>query len=116
MSHAGKASGSGAKSYFNEAERLDPRNVNLLTEHALFYIALRRFPEALQKLDQVLNITPDDLDTLALQLPLHRRRATCREPRRCSLRCALLPPTPAHWEHKLTRQSWSVARHKSSLG
>ncbi len=51
--------------YFNEAERLDPRNVNLLTQHALSYIDLRRFPEALRKLDQVLNITPDDVDTLA---------------------------------------------------
>ena len=54
-----------SESYFNEAERLDPRNVHLLTQHALSYIALRRFPEALRKLDQVLNITPDDLDTLA---------------------------------------------------
>ena len=54
-----------SESYFNEAERLDPRNVNLLTQHALSYIALRRFPEALRKLDQVLNITPDDVDTLA---------------------------------------------------
>src|SRR6266404_1598660 len=36
-----------SESYFNEAERLDPRNVNLLTQHALSYIALRRFPEAL---------------------------------------------------------------------
>jgi len=54
-----------SESYFNEAERLDPRNVNLLTQHALSYIALRRFPEALRKLNQVLNITPDDLDTLA---------------------------------------------------
>jgi serine/threonine protein kinase/Tfp pilus assembly protein PilF len=54
-----------SESYFNEAERLDPRNVNLLTQHAISYIALRRFPEALKKLDQVLNITPDDLDTLA---------------------------------------------------
>ena len=53
-----------SESYFNEAERLDPRNVNLLTEHAISYIMLRRFPEALRKLDQVLNITPDDLDTL----------------------------------------------------
>jgi tetratricopeptide (TPR) repeat protein len=51
--------------YFNEAERLDPRNVNLLTQHALSYISLRRFPEALRKFDQVLNITPDDVDTLA---------------------------------------------------
>jgi TolB-like protein/class 3 adenylate cyclase/Flp pilus assembly protein TadD len=53
-----------SESYFNEAERLDPRNVNLLTEHALSYNNLRRFPEALRKFDQVLNITPDDVDTL----------------------------------------------------
>jgi TolB-like protein/Tfp pilus assembly protein PilF len=51
-------------SYFNEAERLDPRNVSLLTQHAQSYICLRRFPEALRKLDQVLDIVPDDLDTL----------------------------------------------------
>jgi serine/threonine-protein kinase len=51
--------------YFNEAERLDPRNVRLLTEHATSYIDLRRFPEALRKFDQVLNIMPDDVDTLA---------------------------------------------------
>jgi tetratricopeptide (TPR) repeat protein len=54
-----------SESYFNEAERLDPRNVNLLTQRALSFINLRRFPEALRKLDQVLNITPDDVDTLA---------------------------------------------------
>src|SRR6266550_3025331 len=53
-----------SESYFNEAERLDPRNVSLLTQHAQSYICLRRFPEALRKLDQVLNIVPDDLDTL----------------------------------------------------
>ncbi len=53
-----------SESYFNEAERLDPRNVNMLSEHAGSYIMLRRFPEALRKLDQVLNITPDDVDTL----------------------------------------------------
>src|SRR5205814_9770324 len=54
-----------SESYFNEAERLDPRNVYLLTQHALSYKILRRFPEALRKLDQVLDITPDDVDTLA---------------------------------------------------
>jgi serine/threonine protein kinase/Tfp pilus assembly protein PilF len=54
-----------SESYFNEAERLDPRNVNLLTSHAIFSIMRRRFPEALRKLDQVLDITPDDVDTLA---------------------------------------------------
>ena len=56
-----------SESYFNEAERLDPRNVSLLTQHALSYIWLRRFPEALRKLDQVLNITPDDVDALVLK-------------------------------------------------
>jgi len=54
-----------SESYFNEAERLDPRNVNLLTQHAILYLHLRRFPEALRKWDQVLNITPDDVDTIA---------------------------------------------------
>jgi TolB-like protein/Tfp pilus assembly protein PilF len=56
-----------SESYFNEAERLDPRNVSLLIQHALSYLCLRRFPEAVRKLDQVLNITPDDVDTLALK-------------------------------------------------
>jgi TolB-like protein/class 3 adenylate cyclase len=54
-----------SESYFNEAERLDPRNVALLSEHALYFAVLRRFPEALRKFDQVLNITPDDIDSLA---------------------------------------------------
>ncbi len=54
-----------SEAYFNEAERLDPRDVSLLNQHALSYKDLRRFPEALRKLDQVLDITPDDVDTLA---------------------------------------------------
>jgi TolB-like protein/Tfp pilus assembly protein PilF len=54
-----------SESYFNEAERLDPRNVEVLTQHALSYMFLRRFPEALRKYDEILNITPDDVDTLA---------------------------------------------------
>ena len=53
-----------SETYFNEAERLDPRNVEVLTQHADSYMYLRRFPEAVRKLDQVLNITPDDMDTL----------------------------------------------------
>jgi serine/threonine-protein kinase len=54
-----------SESYFNEAERLDPRNVSLLTQHAQSYMIVRRFPEALQKFDQVLDVIPDDVDTLA---------------------------------------------------
>ena len=51
--------------HFNEAERLDPRNVYVLTQHAQSYIALCQFPAALRKLEQVLNIIPDDVDTIA---------------------------------------------------
>ena len=56
-----------SESFFNETERLDPRNVSLLSQHALSYKDLRRFPEALRKLDQVLDITPDDVDTLVVK-------------------------------------------------
>jgi len=54
-----------SETYFNEAEQIDPRNVTLLTGHAFSYIFLGRFPEARRKLDQVLDITPNDVDTLA---------------------------------------------------
>src|SRR6476659_334800 len=56
-----------SESYFNEAERLDPRNVSLLTQHAQSYMLCRRFSEALRKFDQVLDVIPDDVDTLAQQ-------------------------------------------------
>jgi hypothetical protein len=35
--------------------------------HAVTYVFLRRFPEALRKCDQALDITPDDVDILALR-------------------------------------------------
>jgi TolB-like protein/tetratricopeptide (TPR) repeat protein/class 3 adenylate cyclase len=53
-----------SEAYFNEAERLDPRNVSMLAQRGQSYVALRRFPEAIGKYDQVLNITPDDVDTI----------------------------------------------------
>ena len=56
-----------SEAYFNEAEKLDPRNVSLLSQHARSYVCLRRFPEALTKLEQILNITPDDIDTVVLK-------------------------------------------------
>lgn len=56
-----------SESYFNEAEQLDPRNASLLTQHAQSYMLVRRFSEALRKFDQVLDVIPGDLDTLAQQ-------------------------------------------------
>jgi serine/threonine protein kinase/Tfp pilus assembly protein PilF len=56
-----------SEAYFKEAERLNVRDANLLIQHALSYICVRRFPEALRKLDEVLNITPDDVSILAIK-------------------------------------------------
>src|SRR5205823_6574446 len=55
------------ESYFVEAERLDPQNVYVLGQHGQSYIALRRFPEAQRKFDQILKIVPDDIDTIAVK-------------------------------------------------
>jgi serine/threonine protein kinase/Tfp pilus assembly protein PilF len=55
------------ESYLNEAERLDPRDVHLLAMHGSCNGFQRRFSDALRKLDQVLNITPDDVDIIALK-------------------------------------------------
>jgi len=46
--------------YFNRAEQLDPRNVRIIGQHAASYKALRRFPDALRKYEDLINITPDD--------------------------------------------------------
>jgi tetratricopeptide (TPR) repeat protein len=78
-----------SESYFNEAERLDPRDVNLLTQHALSYETLRRFPEAMRKLDQVLDITPDDLDTLVGKATIAQAEGDL--PRASALLAALHP-------------------------
>src|SRR5438105_2248508 len=78
-----------SESYFNEAERLDPRNVFMLNQHAFSYIGLRRFPEALQRIDQVLDITPDDLDTLALKAAIAQAEGDL--PRAATLLAPLRP-------------------------
>jgi TolB-like protein len=75
--------------YFDEAERLDPRNVRLLMQHAIFYIALRRFHEALRKLDEVLDITPDDVDTLATKAAIAQAQGDL--PRAAALLAPLHP-------------------------
>src|SRR4029077_20553254 len=53
--------------YFNRAERLDPRNVRVIGQHAASYKALRRFPDALRKYEDLINITPDDPQAVVRQ-------------------------------------------------
>src|SRR6184192_907277 len=87
-----------AESYFEEAERLDPRNLNLLTRHAQFYITLRNFPEALRKLDQILEIVPDDIDALVEKGAIAQAQGDL--PRAASILTPLRPAAgdPTGWE------------------
>jgi serine/threonine protein kinase/Tfp pilus assembly protein PilF len=80
----------GSEAYFNEAERLDARNVSLFTQHAFSYICLRRFPEAMRKLDQVLDITPDDVDILAAKAGIAQAEGDL--PRASAILAPLHPP------------------------
>jgi TolB-like protein/class 3 adenylate cyclase/Tfp pilus assembly protein PilF len=79
-----------SESYFNQTERLDPRNVNLLGQHAQLYIELRRFPEALRKFDQVLDIMPGDVDTLAAKAAIAQAEGDL--PRASALLSLFHPP------------------------
>jgi TolB-like protein/Tfp pilus assembly protein PilF len=78
-----------SESFLNEAERLDPRNASLLGQHALSYLCLRRFPEALRKFDQVLNITPDDVDLIASKAAIAQAEGDL--PRAAALLASLQP-------------------------
>src|SRR5438309_3527771 len=78
-----------SEAYLKEAERIDPRNVNLLTQQATNYICPRRFPEALRKFDEVLDITPDDLNTLVSQAAIAQAQGDL--PRASTLLARLRP-------------------------
>jgi TolB-like protein/class 3 adenylate cyclase/Flp pilus assembly protein TadD len=79
-----------SESYFNEAERLDPRNVSMLSQRGLSYVVLRRFPEAVRKYDQILNITPDDVGTIGQKAAVFQAQGNLSEA--AELLTPLLPP------------------------
>jgi serine/threonine-protein kinase len=79
-----------SESYFDQSVQLDPRNVNLLGQHAQLYIELRRFPEALRKFDQILEIIPGDVDTIAAKAAI--AQADGDLPRAAALLASVQPP------------------------
>jgi len=87
-----------SESYFDEAEQLDPRNAFLLTRHAQFYIAMRRFPEALRKLDLILDIVPQDTDALVEKATIAQAEGDL--PRAATLFAQVQPAPgdPTAWE------------------
>ena len=65
MSRENEASGSGARNTSTKPSGSTRATLAYSKQHALSYSSLRRFPEALRKVDQILNITPDNVDTIA---------------------------------------------------
>ena len=117
MSSGDEASGTGAKPTLTKPSGSTRATFYMLTQHALSYLYLRRFPEALRKLDQVLNITPDDVDTLVTKASYRtsRRRPATGS---CATRSAASGRRrhSALWKHKFTKRSWSAALRRRFLG
>ncbi len=86
------------ESYFNEAERLDPRNVSLLTRHAQFYITLRRYPEAQGKLDLILEIKPNDTDALVEKAAIAQSQGDLQRARELLAQLQPAAGDPTGWE------------------
>jgi len=85
-------------SYFKEAGRLDPRNVSLLTRHAQLDITRRHFPDALRKLDLILEIAPGDVDASVEEAAIAQAEGDL--PRASALLNSLHPAAgdPTAWE------------------
>src|SRR5437660_11457924 len=62
----------------------------MLGQHAGSYINRRRFPEATRKVDQILNIIPDDVDTIAQKASIAQLEGDL--PRAAALLALLHPP------------------------
>ena len=92
-----------SESYFNEAERLDPRNVNLLASarSILHYDPAGAFPKRCESLIRFSILYRTTWIPLRKRRLLHKPRVTCRVLQRFSLRSTRTPTTPPPWETSL---------------
>jgi tetratricopeptide (TPR) repeat protein len=65
--------------YFEQALVLDPRNVELLGRAAYTYAMLRQFPAALKLCDRLLDITPTDVDAMALKASIYQAQGNLQQ-------------------------------------
>jgi tetratricopeptide (TPR) repeat protein len=68
--------------YFEQALALDPRNVELLSSAAATYAMVRQFPAALRLHDRLLDITPNDLETMAANARIYQAQGNLEEAHR----------------------------------
>jgi TolB-like protein len=58
--------------YWEQTLALDPRNTQWLGNAAQTYAMLRQFPDALKTYDRVLDLVPNDLDTIASEAAIYQ--------------------------------------------
>src|SRR6202047_655254 len=58
--------------YWEQTLALDPRNTQWLGNAAQTYAMLRQFPDALKTYDRVLDLVPNDLDTIASEATIYQ--------------------------------------------
>jgi len=58
--------------YWEQTLALDPRNTQWLGSAAQTYAMLRQFPDALKTYDRVLDLVPNDLDTIASEAEIYQ--------------------------------------------
>jgi tetratricopeptide (TPR) repeat protein len=66
-------------SYFDRAINLDPGNVEILTNAAQTYIALRRFPTALKLCDRLEDVAGNDSGSIALKIVIYHAQGNLKE-------------------------------------
>jgi TolB-like protein len=101
-----------SEALFNEAERLNPRDINLLTQHAILYQITRRFTEAERKLDQVLEIAPGEMDARRQKASVVQSQGDL--PRAGAL-LASLPPTNDSFVLRATAYQAILERHPNAV-
>jgi serine/threonine protein kinase/regulator of sirC expression with transglutaminase-like and TPR domain len=65
--------------YFEQALTLDPRNVELLVDAGWTYALLRQFPAALKLYDRALEITPNNLDVMAVKACIYQAQGKLQQ-------------------------------------
>jgi len=68
--------------YWKQTLALDPLNIEWLTQVAGTYAMLRQFPVALKTYDRVLDIVPNDPDTVAAEAKIHLAQGNLEQARK----------------------------------
>jgi TolB-like protein/lipopolysaccharide biosynthesis regulator YciM len=68
--------------YWEQTLALDPRNAGWLAKAAETYAMLRQFPAALKTYDRVLDLVPNDLDTLASEAEIYQAKGNLEQARK----------------------------------